>query len=216
MYKPLVTNFNKKYGNNRWVTYSFKLKREVFLFSDLEYEHWLMVESNPKVINFCEQPLVMTACIHGKLVTSIVDMWVKYEDGNEEFIEIKYSSDLIKQRVINQIFTQKYWCAANGFQHRVRTEGDICVNRILLSNLKVLVKGNKQQTQQIETDIYQVMKILKHNKTQKTTINSLITATQIPSNRLLISIGQMILTGEICSNISKEYFGTNTEVWVNV
>ncbi|MEI4620242.1 TnsA endonuclease N-terminal domain-containing protein [Bacillus cereus] len=109
MYKPLVTNVSKKYGNNRWVTYSSKLQREVFLFSDLEYEHWLMVESNPKIINFCEQPLVMTACINGKSVTSIVDMWVKYSDGSEEFIEIKYSSDLIKQKVINQIFTQKYW-----------------------------------------------------------------------------------------------------------
>jgi len=213
MYKPLVTNGSKKYGNNRWVTYSSKLAREVFLFSDLEYEHWLMVESNPKIINFCEQPLVMTACINGKLVTSIVDMWVKYDDGNEEFIEIKYSSDLIKQKVISQIFTQKYWCAENGFQHRVRTEGDIRANRILLSNLKMLVKGNKQQ---IDTDRYQVMKILKHNKTQKTTLNSLITATQIPSNRLLISIGLMILKGEICSNISQVYYGTNTEVWVNV
>ncbi|MFZ7646196.1 Tn7 transposase TnsA N-terminal domain-containing protein [Bacillus cereus] len=57
-----------------------------------------MVESNPKVINFCDRPLVMTACINGKSVTSIVDMWVKYEDGNEEFIEIKYSTDLIKQK----------------------------------------------------------------------------------------------------------------------
>lgn len=216
MYKPLITNVSKKYGNNRWVTYSPKLAREVFLFSDLEYEHWLIVESNPKIINFCEQPLVMTAYINGKSVTSIVDMWVKYDDGNEEFIEIKYSSDLIRQKVINQILTQKYWCAENGFQHRIRTEGDIRANRILLSNLKTLVKGNKQQKQQIDIDKYQVMKILKHNGTHRSSLNSLITATQIPSNRLLITIGQMILTGEICSNISQVYYGINTEVWVNV
>ncbi|WP_267866689.1 Tn7 transposase TnsA N-terminal domain-containing protein [Bacillus cereus] len=105
----------------------------------MEYEHWLIVESNPKIISFCEQPLVMTACINGKSITSIVDMWVKYDDGNEEFIEIKYSSDLIKQKVINQIFTQKYWCAEYGFQHCARTERDIRANRILLSNLKILV-----------------------------------------------------------------------------
>lgn len=40
-------------------------------------------------------------------MNSIIDMWVKYNTGHEEFLEIKYSSDLTKQRVINQIAIQK-------------------------------------------------------------------------------------------------------------
>ncbi|MCU5086389.1 hypothetical protein OCA23_24095 [Bacillus cereus] len=54
MYKPLITNANKKFVINRWISYSSKLQREVFLFSDLEYEHWLIIESNPTIIDFCE------------------------------------------------------------------------------------------------------------------------------------------------------------------
>ncbi|WP_240524300.1 MULTISPECIES: TnsA endonuclease N-terminal domain-containing protein [Bacillus cereus group] len=107
MYKPLITNTSKKFGNNRWFSYSSKLQRNVFLFSDLEYEHWLIIESNPKVIDFCEQPLIMNSYTNGKLMNSIIDMWVKYNTGHEEFLEIKYSSDLTKQRVINQIAIQK-------------------------------------------------------------------------------------------------------------
>lgn len=59
MYKPLITNANKKFVINRWISYSFKLQREVFLFSDLEYEHWLIIESNPIIIDFCESALLM-------------------------------------------------------------------------------------------------------------------------------------------------------------
>ncbi|MED2035503.1 Tn7 transposase TnsA N-terminal domain-containing protein [Bacillus thuringiensis] len=215
MYKPLITNANKKFVINRWISYSFKLQREVFLFSDLEYEHWLIIESNPTIIDFCEQPLLMNAHINGKFMTSIVDMWVKYNTGQEEFIEIKYVSDLIKQTVINQIAIQKHWCNEHRFQHRVKTEEHIRTNRMLLSNLKILVKGQKQQKQQLDTDRYLIMKILK-GATAKITLTFLIQETKLPQNRLFLSIGQMILNGEVYSNISQQYYGLNTEVWLNV
>ncbi|MCU4997236.1 Tn7 transposase TnsA N-terminal domain-containing protein [Bacillus thuringiensis] len=215
MYKPIFTSANKKFGNNRWISYSSKLQREVFLFSDLEYEHWLIIESNPTIIDFCEQPLLMNAHINGKLMTSIVDMWVKYNTGQEEFIEIKYAADLTKQTVINQIAIQKHWCNEHRFQHRVKTEGHIRTNRMLLSNLKILVKGQKQQKQQLDTDRYLIMKILK-SATAKIPLTFLIQETKLPQNRLFLSIGQMILNGEVYSNISQQYYGLNTEVWLNV
>ena len=67
MYKPLITDGSKKFGNNRWLSYSSKLKRDVYLFSDLEYEHWLLVESDPKIVEFCEQALLMESFINGKI-----------------------------------------------------------------------------------------------------------------------------------------------------
>jgi hypothetical protein len=154
MYEPLITDGSKKYGNNRWLSYSSKLKRDVYLFSDLEYEHWLLVESNPKIVEFCEQALLIEVFVNGKLQTSIIDMWVKYDNGKEEFLEIKYSSDLSKEKVINQISIQKKWCNEHGFQHHIRTEEYIRANKLLLSNLKLLMKGSKQQKQQIEIDRY--------------------------------------------------------------
>ncbi|WP_089608109.1 TnsA endonuclease N-terminal domain-containing protein [Bacillus cereus] len=215
MYKPLITNANKKFGNNRWISYSSKLQREVFLFSDLEYEHWLIIESNPTIIDFCEQPLLMNAYINGKLMTSTIDMWVKYDTGHEEFIEIKYSSDLTKHRVINQIAIQKHWCNKHKFQHHVRTEEHIRTNRMLLSNLKILAKGQKQQKQLLDTDRHLIMKILK-GFPAKIPLTFLIQETKLPQNRLFLSIGQMILNGEVYSNISQQYYGLNTEVWLNV
>lgn len=45
LYKPLITSASKRYGNNRWESFSNKLKRNVYLFSDLEYQHWLQIET---------------------------------------------------------------------------------------------------------------------------------------------------------------------------
>lgn len=215
MYEPLIVNGSTRYGNNRWLSYSSKLKRHVYLFSDLEYEHWLLIETNPRIVEYCEQPLLMAEFVNGKLYKSIIDMWVKYDDGHEEFIEIKYSSELIKEDVKRQIAVQKKWCSKNEVKHHVRTEEFIGANKLLLSNLKLLMKGNKQQKQQIETDSYQILKILKQHCLKKVTINTLIEETQIPQNRFLLSIGKMILQGEVRSDISQKHFGKNTEVWIN-
>lgn len=59
MYKPLITSASKRYGNNRWETFSNKLKRNVYLFSDLEYQHWLQIETDPNIIDYCEQAIKM-------------------------------------------------------------------------------------------------------------------------------------------------------------
>lgn len=109
----------KKYGNNRWLAYSNKLKRTVYLFSDLEYEHWIQLEFDSNVINFCEQPLKVSLITGNKQVSSIFDMWIQYKDKNEEFIEIKYSSDLSKENVKKQIQIQKSWCEKNFKNHRI-------------------------------------------------------------------------------------------------
>jgi hypothetical protein len=59
------------------------------------------------------------------------------------------------------------------------------------------------------------MKILRQHWPNKMQISSLIAETKIPQNRLLISLGKMILQGEVCSDIAYKHFGKNTEVWIN-
>ncbi|KEP24869.1 hypothetical protein BA70_14805 [Bacillus zhangzhouensis] len=56
MYSPINIKRSSKFGNNYWEAYSPKLKRNVRLFSDLEYDFWVLVETDPKIPNFCERP----------------------------------------------------------------------------------------------------------------------------------------------------------------
>jgi hypothetical protein len=80
MYHPLVKNFNRKFGNNRWLASSIKMQREVYLFSDLEYENWIHVETTPEIVKFCEQPCEIKVPFKNKIKSSIPDMWIKYKN----------------------------------------------------------------------------------------------------------------------------------------
>lgn len=133
-----------KYGNNFWHGYSYKVKRDVRFFSDLEYENWLLVETNPHIVNFCEQPFEIQFFYNGKLRSSIFDMWIKYDDGQEEFREVKYQSHLLKghpkfEDTLKQITGQREWCKSNGFNHRVETDVQIRGNALLVDNSRILI-----------------------------------------------------------------------------
>jgi hypothetical protein len=214
MYTPVITDGSTRFGNNRWHSYSPKLKRNVFLFSDLEYEHWLLVESSPNISEFCEQPLEVSSVVNGKVRNSIFDMWIKYTNGRQEFREIKYSSELHKTQVKEQIAVQKNWCNQNGYDHVVITEKIIRKNNLLLSNIKLILKLVKQFVPS-EIDKFKVKKILKENPQQKLSLEFLLQTSQLPPNVPLSLIGWMIFKGELNSNVLQSHFGINTEVWIN-
>lgn len=210
MYTPQITDANKKYGNNRWLAYSPKLGRTVYLFSDIEYEHWLQVEFNSKVVNFCEQPLKIEINNNGNYAASIFDMWVQYEDGSEEFIEIKYTSDLSKERVAKQISVQKTWCNENNKQHKVMTEVEIKQSPMRLSNLKLMIKFLEPKFNQPE-QIKVIKQILSGNKL---TVESLSTTAKIPYEEIRIIVNYLIYKNEIKSNYFEKPFGKKMEVWI--
>lgn len=144
MYLPIPMKRSMKYGNNFWHGFSYKAKRDVRFFSDLEYEHWLLVETNPCIIDFCEQPLEIKFFFNGKLCSSIFDMWVKYDDGQEEFREIKYQSHLEighprYEDTIKQITVQKEWCKTKGFRHSVQSDEIVRSNPMLIDNCRILI-----------------------------------------------------------------------------
>src|SRR5690349_10312224 len=89
IYNPIPVKRSSKYCSNYWETYSPKLKRNIRLFSDLEYDHWVLVETNPDVKCYCEQPFEFRCIYNGEAVKSIPDMWIQYNSGEEHFAEIK-------------------------------------------------------------------------------------------------------------------------------
>nr|WP_162306298.1 TnsA endonuclease N-terminal domain-containing protein [Brevibacillus laterosporus] len=127
---PVITKRNAKYGSNYWYVYSPKLNRMVHLFSNLEYDHWILIEANPQIITFCEQPKKVEWLIGEKLLHSIFDMWIERKDGSQSFIEIKYQIDLDPQnprseRSLRQTHLQRKWCEENNYDYLIQTEKEI-------------------------------------------------------------------------------------------
>jgi hypothetical protein len=141
---PVKNGPQNQYGNNRWEVYSPKLRRNVTLYSNLEYDHWVLVESDPEVLFFCEQPLKIKIELPIGTITTIFDMWIQWKSGEEEFREVKFEEELQEissnSRVCRQIQAQKRWCEIKNKKYSVITEKNIRSNLIYLSNLRLILR----------------------------------------------------------------------------
>ncbi|WP_155591255.1 TnsA endonuclease N-terminal domain-containing protein [Lysinibacillus cavernae] len=210
MYKPLITSASKRYGNNRWESFSIKLKRNVYLFSDLEYQHWLQIETDPNIIDFCEQAIKMEIIEDNKKQFSIIDMWVRYKNGKQFFIEIKYSKDLMKDSVKKQINVQQLWCKANQATHLIKTEYEIGLSPIKLSNLKLLIRQVKNTTE-IKQEKIDIVK--KHISGQPKLIQQIAIETNIEISELIKIVCILVNNGYINCDLDATHLGKNMEVW---
>jgi hypothetical protein len=218
MYTPLPIKRSTKYGNNYWEATSMKMNRDVRFFSDLEYDHWILVESDSNIIRFCEQPKRIQTEWQGKIVESIFDMWTQEKDGTECFIEVKYSFELdsnnrrFSPRSFKQTQAQKKWCHDNGIAHSIRTEKEIRANTVYLNNLKTILPYIQHNTIFAETTQYQIMKLL--TNVSKISIESI--EQQLPAigrQHIRETIYQLIYRRMIGSTIEQKILDSKTEVW---
>ncbi|WCN36215.1 Tn7 transposase TnsA N-terminal domain-containing protein [Aneurinibacillus uraniidurans] len=173
----------------------------------------MLIETNPDIVSFCEQPLKVQEEIDGKIYETIFDMWIKRKDGTEEFIEVKYSKDVESdrnERVQRQLFIQKVWCAKNGYKHNIQTEKHIRGNPIYLANMKLIIPYLKQYPNLIETDKYKIMKALQNGCR---TIKDIEDYSN--SKTILESIIHLFYEGLLLANLHKHPLTVHTKVWLN-
>jgi hypothetical protein len=212
--KPIINSQKRNYGSNLWEIYSFKLKRNVTLYSDLEYDNFVLVETNPHVWSFCEQPLKIKLFLDGKYKYCIFDMWIKYTNGTESFIEVKYSNkikpDIHKpNKNIIQINAEKMWCKQNNYKFELRTELEIRNDMVYLINMKSIL-FNIRKTNFIEIKLCK--KILNSIK-GKVSIESLInTLILIEKDKILANISWLIYTGRLKGELNKFLINNKTVV----
>lgn len=219
LYTPIQMPRNTKYGSNYWNATSRKINRRVEFFSDLEYDHWILVESNPAITSFCEQPLKIKHLYKGEIVTFVFDMWLLFSDGTEKFIEVKYERDLDPNnpksiKTIRQTSAQEDWCYKNNKPYEIMTDSKIRSNPLLLSNLKQIVSYSRNRTAPNELDQYQINRIVRNRRiTMKEIEHELF---HLAPQRILETICNLIYTGHVQANISNCLIGPSLEVWQNV
>ncbi|MBA2941060.1 hypothetical protein HZF08_22530 [Paenibacillus sp. CGMCC 1.16610] len=214
---PISITQADKYRRGHWDGISIKVNRNIDLLGDLEYDHWIYVETDPNIKTFCERPKKIEGFINGKKIESIFSMWVKDESGVETFLKVRYASPYrtkkIKSTISSAELLEKCWCEENNFNYKVITDLDIRKNPIELSNKKLLLSFIKNRPLPIDTDKHLIAKKI----TKRITINELQTNLLgvIPPSRVTESISWMIYSGEIQSNMHEVAFGSKMEVWSN-
>jgi|SRR5882672_4093458 len=160
--RPVWVRPQNNYGSNRWVVFSPKLGRVVILYSDLERDHWVLLEADPRILKFCEQPLRISVRLASGTVQTIFDMWLKWQDGQEELREVKYKDQLHgSPRAHRQLEAQATWASLVSFRYSVVTEEVIRANPIFLANWKrILSYLGPRSRGDIRREIDQVKSLL--------------------------------------------------------
>ncbi|MCF7753960.1 TnsA endonuclease N-terminal domain-containing protein [Paenibacillus xylanexedens] len=214
-YSPHKISRSKKYGNNYWTSRGNKLgKRNIELYSDLEFDHWLTVETNPEVITYCEQPLKISYVLKGKLRTSIFDMWILNQDSSETFVEVKYEKELTSNhpkydRTKRQIEAQQEWCRLNQKFYEVRTEKTIRRGRHSIENRKSIVTAvlNSQKPACI-SDVLACITVC--NKKIQEIIKEI---SHFPKEDVNLALKWLYYTGYLSGDIENQIWGNQLEVF---
>lgn len=214
MYNPIPLNKSQRCGVGYWEGLSPKLRRDVTLLGDLEYDHWILIETNPNIISYCERPIQLSSLINGKIVHSIPSVWVKYSDDSESLIKVRYSkSNPIKSKSIDQeIANEQQWCKDKNMGYCVVTENDIRSNALLLSNKRLIVSMVSNRLIPIDTDIFQITHFINN---QKVTLNKMFESFSIPDSRIIEGICWLLFKGVLRSNLDQVPIGSKLEVWLN-
>lgn len=209
---------NGRYGNNNWFSYSPRLNRIVYLYSDLEYDHWILIENDKNIKAFCEQPLHFNEVVEGELINTIFDMWYLTNKGEHLFIEVKYASELdplhsnYSLRSVKQIEKQKKWCQVNGYKHEVHTDHYIHKDKLLLKNYKKMMPYIDDRRQKNEMDYLKIKSFLmKAGRSKIETIEDALH--EISRHRIRDAIYNMIYEQVLCANLSEVDIGKDLEVW---
>lgn len=127
-------------SGDRRFAFSPKIGRQVAFSSTLESDYRLLLEFDPEVLRFCEQPATAVVLLDNRWQRSRLDFWVLRRQSGETFVEVKYVSDLRdpNSRAHQQIRIQRIALRAAGKQHQVVTDADIWANPILINSLRTL------------------------------------------------------------------------------
>lgn len=120
--------------SNFFIYDSPKMGRRMKFYSELEYQHGLLMESTPEVLQYCEQPY----SINLKGRTYVFDCWIRWANGKQELREIKPSGKLVPtedgRRVPARWVDIEFWCTENSFLSNFVTECDLKPNAARIRN----------------------------------------------------------------------------------
>ncbi|HEV2881376.1 MAG TPA: TnsA endonuclease N-terminal domain-containing protein [Pyrinomonadaceae bacterium] len=117
---------------------SLKMKRAIWWESPLERDYIYLLEFDPDVMSYEEQPLHIEYYIDGKKHRYTPDFFVRRAD-KRIVVEVKPEEEAFKEKYQHLFRTASYICARNGYEFVVVTNTMIRVQP-QLDNIKLLTK----------------------------------------------------------------------------
>ena len=117
---------------------SQKCGRTIQLESSLEYDLAIILEFEPGVILYQEQPLELQIVMDDKIKTVYPDMMVFQDDGSTQIIEVKPAEKAQRPPIMKKFELEHQALESLGYQFKVFTECDIRNGLRLKNSRKIL------------------------------------------------------------------------------
>ncbi|NOU89012.1 hypothetical protein GC102_25160 [Paenibacillus sp. LMG 31460] len=216
--KPVVKWKGGRYGNNWWFKYSPKVKRNVDMYSDLEYDNWILIENDLIIRTFTEQPHRVQEWLKGEYIDTIFDMWCVPQHEKGYFMEVKYEHELdprnpqYNERSAEQVAKQQKWCEYHGYKYIIRTDRIIRENKILLNNYKEIIPYIDDRRIPVDTDRHRILDCI--GEQSITTLGQIYEINnEIPKQRIRSELFNLIYEGKVAASIDKIRICSELEVW---
>ena len=211
---PAYLPSRARHGTNLWNVYSHRLKREVFLYTDLEYDHWVLVESSWVIPWYCEQYPKVALKINGNRVSTIYDMLICHSDKTLELREVKYLLDCsnnINDRTRVQLYAQKSWAKKVGLSYSIMTEVEIRSNPIYLANWRKILGYLSQK----EDEEFQ-HKIIKYiSMVDSCDIRDICNYFDLEKQTVISNIFFLLHKGFLTARLDTEILSPNIKIEIN-
>ena len=143
---PQVIPEDRRLHNNYHFDFSPKREEYVEFDGPLEYDFWVLKESDPSVIQLCPQPLKIYERIDGRILNYTFDLWTLEEHRGEILWDIKEKKRLVEDVNGNLVPAKwpqvKKWASTRSAEIRFVTEDDIAhpSTALLITNWKEMLR----------------------------------------------------------------------------
>lgn len=120
---------------NLWYHYSGRLKRDVILRSDVEFDHFCWLEGSPEVLRYELEPEPVILSVEAQPTRTQFDAWVQLRGASRpQLREIKDSEETLTPRERVQREAQERAAVAAGFDYVRITRTDLLPHQQLIRN----------------------------------------------------------------------------------
>ena len=136
--RPTPVALPKKFArnSNHFYAPSTKAGRYVEMYSELELDHWAVVEMDPLVVDICEQPQEVRGELNGKPAGYVFDLWIRWLDAHEKYRDVKPSDFHVKGD--DGTLVPPKWSLAVDWAQRNRRDIDWVTEKEVYSNVQLV------------------------------------------------------------------------------
>lgn len=185
-------------------------------YSLLEYQHGLLLECTPEVLQYCEQPMKIK--LHDKWY--VFDCWIRWRDGRQELREIKPTNKLVLNeagaRVPARWIEIVSWCNSHGYLSDFITEKTLNSHEFVIRNWQRLVPYVLESRERPRPDLEKSLTSAVGDTPHITLAHLVRAMAPEREGSIIAALANLLHKGRLLADLSNQRLGPALEFTLNL